>query len=107
MPQPKTLFENIWNQHVVAQEPEAPAILYVDLHLVHEVTSPQAFTELRERGLLYLRNFSGEFDLGWREYYGCDSEAGAEAACLEAGTEFEWLPQGLRTWQRCPAPRGS
>ena len=51
MPQPKTLFEKIWNQHVVAQEPEAPAILYVDLHLVHEVTSPQAFTELRERGL--------------------------------------------------------
>jgi len=51
MPQPKTLFEKIWNQHVVTQEPEAPAILYVDLHLVHEVTSPQAFTELRERGL--------------------------------------------------------
>jgi 3-isopropylmalate/(R)-2-methylmalate dehydratase large subunit len=51
MLQPKTLFEKIWNQHVVAQEPEAPAILYVDLHLVHEVTSPQAFTELRERGL--------------------------------------------------------
>jgi 3-isopropylmalate/(R)-2-methylmalate dehydratase large subunit len=51
MPQSKTLFEKIWNQHVVTQEPEAPAILYVDLHLVHEVTSPQAFTELREHGL--------------------------------------------------------
>jgi 3-isopropylmalate/(R)-2-methylmalate dehydratase large subunit len=51
MPPPKTLFEKIWRQHVVAQEPEAPAILYIDLHLVHEVTSPQAFSELRERGL--------------------------------------------------------
>jgi len=51
MRQPKTLFEKIWDQHVVAQEPEAPAILYIDLHLVHEVTSPQAFSELRERGL--------------------------------------------------------
>jgi 3-isopropylmalate/(R)-2-methylmalate dehydratase large subunit len=51
MPPPKTLFEKIWGQHVVAQEPEAPAILYIDLHLVHEVTSPQAFSELRERGL--------------------------------------------------------
>ena len=51
MPQPKTLFEKIWEQHVVMQEPEAPAILYIDLHLVHEVTSPQAFSELREKGL--------------------------------------------------------
>ncbi len=51
MPQPKTLFEKIWDQHVVAQEPEAPAILYIDMHLVHEVTSPQAFSELRERDL--------------------------------------------------------
>jgi 3-isopropylmalate/(R)-2-methylmalate dehydratase large subunit len=48
---PQTLFEKIWNAHVVAQQPDSPAILYVDLHLVHEVTSPQAFTGLRERGL--------------------------------------------------------
>jgi 3-isopropylmalate/(R)-2-methylmalate dehydratase large subunit len=48
----KTLFEKIWETHVVAAETEAtPAILYVDLHLIHEVTSPQAFSELRERGL--------------------------------------------------------
>jgi 3-isopropylmalate/(R)-2-methylmalate dehydratase large subunit len=46
-----TLFQKIWNAHVVAQEPESPAVLYVDLHLVHEVTSPQAFTGLRRRGL--------------------------------------------------------
>jgi 3-isopropylmalate/(R)-2-methylmalate dehydratase large subunit len=48
---PKTLFEKIWDSHVVAQQPDSPAILYIDLHLVHEVTSPQAFTGLRQRGL--------------------------------------------------------
>ncbi len=48
---PKTLFEKIWDDHVVAQQPDSPAVLYIDLHLVHEVTSPQAFTGLRQRGL--------------------------------------------------------
>ena len=48
---PKTLFQKIWDSHVVAEQPESPAVLYIDLHLVHEVTSPQAFTGLRQRGL--------------------------------------------------------
>jgi 3-isopropylmalate/(R)-2-methylmalate dehydratase large subunit len=48
---PQTLFHKIWNAHVVAQQPGSPAVLYVDLHLVHEVTSPQAFAGLRARGL--------------------------------------------------------
>ncbi len=48
---PKTLFEKVWESHVVAQETDSPAILYIDLHLIHEVTSPQAFTGLRQRGL--------------------------------------------------------
>ena len=48
---PKTLFEKIWESHVVTEQPDSPAILYIDLHLVHEVTSPQAFTGLRQRGL--------------------------------------------------------
>jgi 3-isopropylmalate/(R)-2-methylmalate dehydratase large subunit len=48
---PKTLFQKIWDSHVVTEGPGAPAILYIDLHLVHEVTSPQAFTGLRQRGL--------------------------------------------------------
>ena len=48
---PKTLFEKIWDAHVVTQEPDSPAVLYIDLHLVHEVTSPQAFDGLRQRGL--------------------------------------------------------
>jgi 3-isopropylmalate/(R)-2-methylmalate dehydratase large subunit len=51
MYKPRTLFEKIWDAHVVSQEPQAPAVLYIDLHLVHEVTSPQAFTELRKRDL--------------------------------------------------------
>ena len=47
----QTLFEKIWREHVVSEEPGCPAVLYVDLHLVHEVTSPQAFSGLRSRGL--------------------------------------------------------
>ncbi len=48
---PRTLFEKIWQRHVVADEAEHPTVLYVDLHLVHEVTSPQAFAGLAARGL--------------------------------------------------------
>jgi 3-isopropylmalate/(R)-2-methylmalate dehydratase large subunit len=51
-PPARTLFDRIWETHLVRPETdEAPAVLFVDLHLVHEVTSPQAFTVLRERGL--------------------------------------------------------
>src|SRR6185436_14171773 len=46
----KTLFDHIWEGHVVHEEPGEPAILYVDLHLVHEVTSAQAFDGLRLAG---------------------------------------------------------
>jgi len=53
---PHTLYEKVWNRHVVVAETEAtPAVLYVDLHLVHEVTSPQAFTEIEARGLTVRR----------------------------------------------------
>lgn len=48
---PKTLIEKVWDSHIVHEEPGAPSLLYIDLHLVHEVTSPQAFSGLRERGL--------------------------------------------------------
>jgi 3-isopropylmalate/(R)-2-methylmalate dehydratase large subunit len=48
----KTLFEKVWKRHeVVPETPDTPAVLYIDLHLTHEVTSPQAFSVLRERGL--------------------------------------------------------
>ncbi|NUM43915.1 MAG: 3-isopropylmalate dehydratase large subunit [Anaerolineales bacterium] len=48
---PKTLFDKIWDSHVVLHDEGAPAVIYIDLHLVHEVTSPQAFTGLRTKGL--------------------------------------------------------
>jgi 3-isopropylmalate/(R)-2-methylmalate dehydratase large subunit len=50
VPRPRTMFEKIWDAHVVYEEPGQPAILYIDLHLVHEVTSPQAFEGLRRAG---------------------------------------------------------
>src|SRR5690242_5180703 len=49
---PQTLFEKVWHLHEVSSETaDTPAVLYIDLHLIHEVTSPQAFAVLRERGL--------------------------------------------------------
>jgi 3-isopropylmalate/(R)-2-methylmalate dehydratase large subunit len=47
----RTLFEKVWTTHVVREDAGAPAMIYVDLHLVHEVTSPQAFDGLRARGV--------------------------------------------------------
>jgi 3-isopropylmalate/(R)-2-methylmalate dehydratase large subunit len=52
MSAPKTMFEKVWSAHeVVPQTPDTPAVIFIDLHLTHEVTSPQAFAILRERGL--------------------------------------------------------
>jgi 3-isopropylmalate/(R)-2-methylmalate dehydratase large subunit len=48
---PQTIIEKLWQSHVVHQQPGSPTLLYIDLHLVHEVTSPQAFEGLRQRGL--------------------------------------------------------
>jgi 3-isopropylmalate/(R)-2-methylmalate dehydratase large subunit len=47
---PKTLFEKVWQQHLVAEPAGEPSLLYIDLHLIHEVTSPQAFDGLRMTG---------------------------------------------------------
>src|SRR5437588_4287813 len=51
MSKPRTIIEKVWDSHVVHEQPGAPTLLFIDLHLVHEVTSPQAFSGLRERGL--------------------------------------------------------
>lgn len=49
---PMTLYAKVWKEHLVVDEsPDTPAVLYIDLHLIHEVTTPQAFSMLRERGL--------------------------------------------------------
>jgi len=53
---PQTLFDKVWRRHEVsAESADCPAVLYIDLHLIHEVTSPQAFAVLRERGLTVRR----------------------------------------------------
>src|SRR3546814_8012843 len=50
MTRPRTLYEKIWDAHVVEQRPDGTALIFIDRHLVHEVTSPQAFAGLRESG---------------------------------------------------------
>src|ERR1019366_4232449 len=52
---PRTIIEKLWDSHVVHERPGAPTLLFIDLHLVNEVTSPQAFQGLRERGLTVRR----------------------------------------------------
>jgi len=44
---PQTLYDKIWNEHIVHQQDDGTTLLYVDRHLIHEVTSPQAFEGLR------------------------------------------------------------
>ena len=51
MTKKKTLIDKIWDSHVVASDSNGPEMLYIDLHLLHDVTSPQAFAGLREKGL--------------------------------------------------------
>src|SRR5881409_839935 len=51
MSEKRTLFEKVWDEHVVTASVGQLPLIYIDLHLVHEVTSPQAFDGLRERGL--------------------------------------------------------
>ena len=51
----KTLFEKIWNKHLVKSIPGGPDVIYIDRHLIHEVTSPQAFSGIEKRGLQLFR----------------------------------------------------
>ena len=64
---PRTLFDKIWEDHLVDEQPDGTCLIYVDRHLVHEVTSPQAFEGLRLSGrkvrrakLYYLRGRRGK-----------------------------------------------
>ncbi|MFL5397832.1 MAG: 3-isopropylmalate dehydratase large subunit [Myxococcales bacterium] len=101
----RTLFEKVWDAHIVRPESEdAPAVLYVDLHLVHEVTSPQAFTTLREKGLRVRRpdrtlatmdhsiptlKKNGRFEISDAE--GAAQLRTLEQNCLEYGIELHAL----------------
>ena len=53
--EPQTLFDKIWDAHVVKSVEEGPEVLYIDRHYIHEVTSPQAFGGLRQRGAVVFR----------------------------------------------------
>ena len=55
MSQNKTLFDKVWDAHVVETVPDGPQVIYIDKHLIHEVTSPQAFAEVEARGLEVFR----------------------------------------------------
>jgi 3-isopropylmalate/(R)-2-methylmalate dehydratase large subunit len=52
---PKTLFDKIWEKHVIKTIPDGPSVVYIDKHFIHEVTSPQAFAGIEKRGLKVLR----------------------------------------------------
>jgi 3-isopropylmalate/(R)-2-methylmalate dehydratase large subunit len=51
----KTIFEKIWEKHIVKTIDDGPSVLYIDRHFIHEVTSPQAFTGLNNRGIKVFR----------------------------------------------------
>ena len=68
MPEPRTLSQKIWDDHVVFQGDGEPELLFIDLHLVHEVTSPQAFDGLRlngRTGILASHLNFGDHRRGW------------------------------------------
>ncbi len=108
---PRTLLEKIWDSHEVKPAtPDTPAVLYVDLHLVHEVTSAQAFAALRERGLRVrspertiatMDHATSTADPGPAQMPGdrgrrmlalCGDEARAQLDTLRRNTEDEGIP---------------
>ncbi len=107
----RTLLDKIWARHVVAQTPGHPALLYVDLHLVHEVTTPQAFDGLRRRKLAVRRpdRTLATMDhctptapdqatavAGW--YAGRRSKPGLTAIDAEAAHQLETLARNCREY---------
>ena len=54
----KTLFEKVWDAHVVPTIPDGPTVLYIDKHFIHEVTTPQAFAGIEKRGISLFRKES-------------------------------------------------
>jgi 3-isopropylmalate/(R)-2-methylmalate dehydratase large subunit len=90
-PRPRTLFEKVWDAHLVRPaSADTPAVLYVDLHLLHEVTSPQAFATLRARGLAVRRpgRTLATMDHATPTLPGAaaDAEAAVQMAALETNT---------------------
>src|ERR1700722_20209010 len=95
---PQTMFEKVWDQHqVTAESADTPAVLYIDLYLIHEVTSPQAFSVLRERGLPVLRH-----DLTL-----ATMDRPAPSRCSEARPSRSTRPQNRFASSRKTAPRSA
>jgi 3-isopropylmalate/(R)-2-methylmalate dehydratase large subunit len=90
---PTTLFEKLWNTHVVRQANDQPSLLYVDLHLVHEVTSPQAFAGLREAGRRVRRP---ELTIATADHNVPTTDRALPIADPIAATQIETLRQNCR-----------
>ena len=90
---PKTIIEKVWDRHIVAQQEGAPALLYIDLHLVHEVTSPQAFAGLRERGLSVRRP---DLTLGTTDHSIPTHDRNLPILDTVAGTQIEQFEKNCR-----------
>ena len=95
----RTLYDKLWDDHVVHTEEDGTAILYIDRHLVHEVTSPQAFEGLREAGRKVWRVSSivatadhNTPTTGWeRGYDGIDDPISKEQVTIEDADVFHAL----------------
>jgi len=97
---PRTLFGKVWDGHLVRPSPpEMPDVLYIDLHLIHEVTSPQAFAELRARGLKVRRP---DRIVATMDHSTPTTPRGGEKRILiaddEARTQLATLTQNCQEW---------
>jgi 3-isopropylmalate/(R)-2-methylmalate dehydratase large subunit len=98
MDTPRTLFDKVWDRHVVRSEPGEPDLLYIDLHLIHEVTSPQAFESLALSGRavrrpeLTLATIDHAVPTTPREQGIADPMSATQIATLERNTERAGIP---------------
>ena len=89
---PRTIYEKIWDAHVIHHEPGQPALLYVDRHFVHEGTSPQAFTGLKAAGRKVRRpelTFAAmDHSVPTRNRFASHSRSGGTRPARRTGTEL-------------------
>ena len=93
-----TLYDMIWSDHLVDEEPDGTCLLYVDRHIVHEVDSPQAFAGLRRAGLAVrapektLLVVDHNVPTSDRTKPNPDSESAAQIAYFAENSKFLWSP---------------
>src|SRR3982074_33100 len=100
---PRTLAQKLWDSHVVSTAPGEPDLLYVDLHLVHEVTSPQAFEGLRRAGRRVRRP---DLSLATMDH-NVPTQGGVRAADDLSRRQMEVLAENCRRERRRLHPHGS